>query len=191
MAYSLTSSELPQAQQQAVEDFEQSLDRLLRSFDENEAAKVFLLSLESSLTQRPERVKAPTLALARGAFERERLKKEEGGSMSAEQTRKLLGLSKEAVLKRYKNKTLLGWRETRQRAVRFPKWQFSPDSEDRLLPGLSAVLAILKQDASLDDWGRILFFLNKRESLKGKRALDLLRDGDVQGIAALAQTACE
>lgn len=37
-----------------------------------------------------------------------------------------------------------------------------------------------------DDWGRTLFFLNRRNSLKGKRPLDLLRQGKVSAVKRLA-----
>jgi len=55
---------------------------------------------------------------------RPKLMEAEGGSLAAEEAAGVLGMSKVAVLKRYQNGKLLAWREERQKAVRFPRWQF-------------------------------------------------------------------
>jgi hypothetical protein len=92
------------------------------------------------------------------------------------------------VLKRYHEGKILGWREARQDAVRFPIWQFT---DDNLLPGIPEVLAILNQAPWMDDWARILFFLNRRSSLDEKSPLDLLRKGRNERVlwAATAEVA--
>jgi hypothetical protein len=122
-------------------------------------------------------------AVARGLSVREAAKREEGGNVSAEQAARILGLSKTSVLERFKKGQLLGWRETRQHAVRFPVWQFQ---EDEVLTGIPNVLSILSQSSQIDDWGRIMFFLNPRNSLSGKRPLDVLREGKVPLVERLA-----
>jgi hypothetical protein len=86
--------------------------------------------------------KALDRAMARGLFLRESAKKEEGGSISADEAARRLGISKTSVLKRYKKGQLLGWREAKQKSVRFPVWQFSKDG---ILTGLSEVLSILSK----------------------------------------------
>lgn len=131
--------------------------------------------------RRPDR--AIDRAAARGLMVRETIKQEEGGHISAEDTARALGISKTAVLERYKKGQLLGWRETRQGAVRFPVWQFA---DGNVLKGLTEVLAVLSKAPGIDDWGRILFFLNRRNSLKGKRPLDLLRQGKVTAVKRIA-----
>ena len=122
-------------------------------------------------------------AMARGVFLRESAKQEDGGSISADEAARRLGISKTSVLKRLKNGQLLGWRETKQRAVRFPVWQFA---EGGPLSGLSQVLSILSESPQIDDWGRVMFFLNPRDSLGGKRPLDALRAGNFSLVERLA-----
>jgi hypothetical protein len=122
-------------------------------------------------------------AMARGIFLREAAKREEGGNISAEQAARRLGISKTSVLQKFKKGQLLGWREARQKAVRFPVWQFA---EDEIIAGLPKVLSILSKSAQIEDWGRIMFFLNPRNSLSGKRPLDALREGNVSLVERLA-----
>ena len=122
-------------------------------------------------------------ALARGVPARADAMEAEGGHISADQAARLLSLSKTAVLDRYKKGQLLGWRSQRQSAVCFPVWQFTGGE---VLPGLIRVLEILNQASGIDDWGRIMFFLNPRRSLAGKRPLDRLRDGDLATVERLA-----
>ena len=124
-------------------------------------------------------------AIMRGLLAREELKQAEGGSYSAEEARMLLGISKAAVLKRYQKGQLIGWREASQNAVRFPAWQFQGDN---VLPGLPAVLAIFAEADWVDDWTRIVFFLNTRHSLAGKRPLDILREGDAKRVCGYARS---
>jgi hypothetical protein len=140
-----------------------------------------VVKLYSELQHLPNR--ALDRAMARGLFLRESAKQEGGGSISADEAARRLGISKTSVLKRYKNGQLLGWRETKQKAVRFPLWQFS---EDGILTGLSEVLSILSKSPQIDDWGRIMFFLNPRDSLRGKSPLDALSEGDVSLVERLA-----
>ena len=60
-----------------------------------------------------------------------------------------------------------------------------------MLNGLEETLEILAQSKNLDDWGKALFFVNPRESLKQQRPLDLLREGKVAQVKALAQSYVE
>lgn len=184
-------SALPGPLRAAATELTPSIRKFLGKFGEVEAAQIVVAALEEELDKQPAQRSAMAAALARGALAREQLKQEEGGSLSAEEARQVLGLSKESVLKRYRNGALLGWREARQDAVRFPAWQFSDTTEDRLLPGLQEILSILKEADSLDDWGRVLFFLNPRESLSGQRPLDYLRVGKVSAVKRIAGTLLE
>jgi hypothetical protein len=152
-----------------------------RVFGPIELASALSEALLAQAGRRPDR--ALDRAVARGLMVREAIKEEEGGHISAEGAGRVLGISKPAVLERFKKGQLLGWREPRQGAVRFPVWQFA---EGGLLVGLLEVLAILAQAPGIDAWGRIVFFLNRRNSLKGKRPLDLLRQGKVSAIKRLA-----
>ncbi len=119
------------------------------------------------------------MANARGLIAREEMKLAEGGSWSATETGSRLGITKAAVLKRYQKGQLIGWRESRQNAVRFPAWQFS---DDRPLPGITDVLQVLQ----IDDWAKIVFFLSQLSSLGGKRPLDLIRAGQIREVLRAA-----
>lgn len=170
----------------SARDAAKTLLRTLNN-DAREAVRVLLKVVqEQPAAKRPGG--AVAAALARGLAAREELKRAEGGSLSAEEVSALLGLSKEAVLKRYRKGRLVGWREEKQNAVRFPVWQFQ---DGGLLPGLVETLDILNRSSAMDDWGRVLFFLNHRDTLGDRRALDVLREGGIDKVsrAALAYTA--
>jgi len=166
------------------------LATLTRESDETTAGNLIIRMVESQFaaSKKPTPKAGLALALLRGRVAREELKQQEGGSISAAEGAEKLGISKTAVLKRYHDGKLLGWREARQDAVRFPIWQFT---DDNVLPGIPGVLAVLNEAPWMDDWGRILFFLNPRRSLDGKRPLDLLRKGNTQKVISLAQAAIE
>jgi hypothetical protein len=152
--------------------------RVFNSIELMEALRDALLAEANDLPNR-----ALDRALARGLSVREAAKQEEGGNISADEAARRLSISKTSVLEKFKKGQLLGWRETRQKAVRFPIWQFA---EGEILTGLPEVLAILSKSPQIDDWGRVMFFLNRRNSLGGKRPLDALREGKVQLVERLA-----
>ena len=127
-------------------------------------------------------------ALARGLPVRQQLVLEEGGSMSSEETARLLGISKTAVIKRYQNGKLLGWRGERQGAIHFPVWQFAGNG---VLPGLTDVLKVLSRDQRLDDWAKVLFFLQNKGRLGGRRPLDLLREAKLREVLRAAEAYVE
>jgi hypothetical protein len=123
-------------------------------------------------------------AIARGIPARRKLMETEGGSLSAEQAAQELGISKAAILKRYKKGQIIAWRQERQNAVRFPVWQFK---DHRVLDGIEEALKVLDAGSRLDDFGRMLFFLSNRGFLGGKRPLDCLREGEVKRVLQAAQ----
>jgi hypothetical protein len=127
-------------------------------------------------------------ALARGALMREKMSMAEGGSISAESAARHLGITKRSVLDMYHAGKLLAWRTEKRGAFRFPTWQFQ---EDRRLPGLEEVLTKLNAAEILDDWGKIGFFLESRESEGGKRPLDLLREGKLETVLKAADAYIE
>jgi hypothetical protein len=137
-------------------------------------------SQEQAVAAPDPRLKA---ALDRGRAVRQKLLEAEGGSISAEAAAKELGMSKVAVLKRYQNHKLVAWREEKQNAIRFPIWQFK---NGKVLDGIEAVLDKLKE-GSLDDFGRLLFFLSNSKFLGGKRPLDCLRSGEVHKVIVAAE----
>jgi len=62
-------------------------------------------------------------------------------------------------------------------------WQFE---DGNVLGGVPESLAVLNEAPWMDDWGRILFFLNPRTSLGKKRPLDLLRERNIDSVLELA-----
>jgi hypothetical protein len=123
-------------------------------------------------------------AMARGLTARRKLMEAEGGSLSAEEASRELGISKAALLKRYHKGQIMAWREERQNAARFPVWQFK---DHKVLDGLKEVLRILNAGRRLDDFGRMLFFLSNMGFLGKKRPVDCLRAGEVNKVLQAAQ----
>ena len=179
---------LPSAKKAALDEIIPLMETLLRDTNAVDAGNLMAHVFESAVATRPLPKASLAVALVRGRVAREQLKAEEGGGISADEARMKLGLSKEAVLKRFRKGQLLGWREAKQDAVRLPVWQFT---DDNVLPGIPEVLAILNQASWMDDWGRILFFLNQRSSLGGRRPLDLLRKGKIRQVLDAAHSAIE
>jgi hypothetical protein len=182
----LCVKDLPNEKLRSVaNEFKPAVAEIAKQFDPVEAMKIMLAAIQEQLVTKSKPSASLAMALGRGVLAREELKEQEGGSLSAEEARMQLGgLSKEAILKRYRKGQLLGWREAKQDAVRFPVWQFK---DGNVLPGIRETLAVLNEAPWMDDWGRILFFLNPRSSLKNTRPLDLLREGDMERVTELAQ----
>jgi hypothetical protein len=176
---------IPESWRQDVSKLEMLLRTLLSRHDELELAQMIVLAASRNLPGNRSPRSGLAGALVRGVAARQQLKDAEGGGISAEEARRFLGnITKVAVLDRYKKGRLVGWRESRQNSVRFPLWQFTSEG---LLPGLEEVLAVLHASERLDDWAVILFFLNNRDSLGGKRPVDLLREGHIDRVLHAAQ----
>jgi hypothetical protein len=127
-------------------------------------------------------------AMARGLSVRERMVAEEGGSMSADETARYLGVTKQSVLNLYHAGKLLAWKIDKQGAFRFPVWQFADYSR---IPGLEVVLARLDEAKVLDDWGKIGFFLQNHGILQNRRPLDLLRENKMELVLKAADAYVE
>lgn len=127
-------------------------------------------------------------AMARGLSVREKMAAEEGGSLSADEAARRLGVSKQSVLNMYHAGKVLAWRTEKQGAIRLPVWQFT---EDHRLPGLEEVIAKLNEGNVLDDWGRIGFFLQTHGIVDDRRPLDLLRDGKLGEVLRAAEAYVE
>ena len=82
------------------------------------------VAFDLSLGARESREDKLARAILRGLEARQQLAEAEGGSLSSEDTARLLRISKTAVLKRLTAGRLLAWREERLQAARFPRWQF-------------------------------------------------------------------
>jgi hypothetical protein len=152
-------------------------------------ARLLGIALEVTIGGGVTREQKLAQAHVRGLEVRRQLEAAEGGSWSSEDVARLLQISKTAVLKRLAAGRLLAWREERLQAARFPRWQF--DDHGHVLDGLEDVLAILNRDARLDMWGKVLFFLQEKPSLGGRRPLDLLREGKLKEVRLAAEAYAE
>jgi hypothetical protein len=124
--------------------------------------------------------KAREIVLARGALARKRLEQAEGGAIAAEKVADLLGLSRQGVDYLRKAKRIVAWRLSTGK-WHYPVWQFH---EGRVCPGISECLKELPNE---DPWSQMIFFLSPRESLSGRRPLDLILSGDVSNAVAAAR----
>ena len=132
----------------------------------------------------PESADKLAKAVMRGVSVRQQMAAADGGSVSAEETARQLGVTKQSVINQYHAGKVLAWRTEKQGAIRFPVWQF--DGERRL-PGLEAVLEVLNAGDVLDDWGKIGFFLQTHGALGEKRPLDLLRENQLEPVLQVAR----
>lgn len=180
---------------------------MVKLVDLNDQAEAFVTSLSRSLKKQSARVSPVQLAklagiafevafsgtqredklaraMARGLSVRENMAAADGGSMSADETARYLGLTKQSVLNLYHRGKLLGWKTEKQGAFRFPVWQFA---EHGRLPGVAEALGKLNACRVLDDWGKIGFFLQQQGILGGRRALDLLREKKLDLVLRAAE----
>lgn len=180
--------EMPARERAVVDDFLQPIRRHLDQGAVN-LARLARLAFETALGAKDSRQTKLGLAIARGLEARQKLTEAEGGSLSSEEVARLLGISKTAVLKRLHTGKLLAWREERLQAARFPRWQFT--ERGQVLKGLPKTLELLQENEHLDAWAKVLFFLQKKDQLGGKRPLDLLRKGRVNDVHLAAQAYAE
>lgn len=179
---------LPSNEQAVVDEFTGVL-RKHQDEDATTLARLLNVAFDISLGASERREDKLARAAIRGLEARQLLAEAEGGSLSSEDTSRLLQISKTAVLKRLDAGRLLAWREERLQAARFPRWQF--DKHGQVLAGLEEVLTILNQDERLDAWGKILFFLQEKSDLGGRRPLDLLREGKLKEVCLAAHAYAE
>lgn len=179
---------LPSNEQAMVDEFT-GVIRKHQDQDPATVARLLNLAFDRSLGRGESHESKLARATIRGIEARQELAQAEGGSLSSDDTSRLLGISKTAVLKRLEAGRLLAWREERLQAARFPAWQFN--QRGQVLAGIEEVLSILNQDERLDAWGKILFFLRETSALGGRRPLDLLREGRLKDVSLAAQAYAE
>lgn len=142
------------------------------------AAEDELAGLAGVLAHAPElppRAPDPlTPARARARAVKQRLLDEGGGVLEAGSVARLLGVSPQAVHQRRKRGTLLAVQEPSGQWV-FPAVQFEPPE---LANELGPVLAEFRTS---NPWTRLSVMLSEAPSLGGKRPIDALREGDVEG----------
>ena len=154
------------------------LRRLLRARDEERILVAAVLQPEVL-----DRVTGATPLLAaqlRAVEAKRRLLETEGGTSSAVETGRLLGISRQAVDKKRRGGQLLALPVGPRQ--RYPVWQFK---DGAILPGLANVLAALPTSSP---WVKAAFFLSRNARLGERRPLDLLRQGRVDEVVRAART---
>jgi len=187
IAAELKSKPLGRSDREIVDEFQAVLEKTRKKADPIKLAQLASIAFSVTFpsTKRENRL---ANAIARGLSARQQLIAEEGGSLSADEAAKEIGLSKTAILNRYHHGNIIGWREERQNAVRFPIWQFS---EHHVIPGIEDTLRVLNKEGRVDDWGRMLFFLQKNQRLNSRRPLDYLRENKLEPVLLAAQAYVE
>ncbi len=178
---------LPTDAREWIESLQKSLKELSSRHSPADLAKYTGFAFEMTFTGSRREEKLAN-AMARGVSVREKMATEDGGSMSAEEAARFLGMAKQSALNLYHQGKLLGWRSEKQGAVRFPAWQFRDGAR---LPGLDRVLARLSASGILDDWGKIGFFLQQHRLSESRRPLDLLRENKVDQVLRIAEAYVE
>ena len=124
---------------------------------------------------------AKKIVLARGILAGKELELAEGGSLSGEELSNALGRTRQGIDYLRREGVVVAWRIT-QGKWRYPAWQLA--AQGGLLPGVRECLKAL---ATRSEWEPVIFFLSPRESLEGKRPLDLLRVGRIGEAIAAAE----
>jgi hypothetical protein len=93
----------------------------------------------------------------------------------------VLGKSQQGLAQLRRTGRLVAWL-TAQGEWRYPAWQLNTDKQ--LFPGIRECLRALN---TRSQWEPLIFFLSPRDSLEGKRPLDLLRIGRIDEAVAAAQ----
>lgn len=109
------------------------------------------------------------------------MQKAEGGSWTGAELETRFGLTPATLHRRRKEHRIVYWRDP-VHEFHYPKWQFTPAGA--LLCGVQEVLAVF---ASRDEWRIMRYFLGPRDQFGGRRALDLLRAGQVGKVLAHAK----
>ncbi|TBB83769.1 helix-turn-helix domain-containing protein [Rhizobium ruizarguesonis] len=116
-------------------------------------------------------------ALARNVEHRQNLVERAGGTVSAEDAGRMLGISRQAVDKRRRAGTLLAVREGSD--WRYPLCQFD---QGEVIAGISDVV---RGFAAAGPWIALDFLLAADTALGGRTALQALRDGDREAVRRL------
>ncbi|MBC2808759.1 DNA-binding protein (plasmid) [Rhizobium ruizarguesonis] len=116
-------------------------------------------------------------ALARNVEHRQNLVERAGGTVSAEDAGRMLGISRQAVDKRRRAGTLLAVREGSD--WRYPLCQFD---QGEVIAGISDVV---RDFAAAGPWIALDFLLAADTALGGRTALQALRDGDREAVRRL------
>src|SRR5262249_27521061 len=119
-------------------------------------------------------------ARLRGLRAQDWLVHQEGGTLSAAEMGRALGITRQAVDKRRKHGRLIAL-DLGRRGFAYPAW---PLGTTGTLTGLPTVLAELRDESP---WGQAAFFLTSNVWLEGETPLAALRRGDVEPVLQAAR----
>jgi hypothetical protein len=119
-------------------------------------------------------------AFIRGIESQRKLIEEHGGTLSAEQVGQMLGISRQAIDKRRRSRTLIALNMGRH-GYRYPVWQFTKSGP---LPGLEDVLQALEPH---DEWMQIAFFVSNNPRLGDETPVDMLKAGELEPVVNAAR----
>jgi hypothetical protein len=106
--------------------------------------------------------------------------------LTAPQVAELLGVSRQTPLNRGKDNTLLAVLD--RGAYRFPVWQFDPQGEDGVLPGLPDALEALDPQ---QPFAKLVWLRRPNPTLGGREPVELLRDREIEPVIDAAHAAAE
>ncbi len=101
------------------------------------------------------------------------------------QVASLLGITRQAVHERFRRGLLIGLKERGD--LRFPVWQFDPNSEDGLVPGLRSAFAIVRENG-VTPFAALRWLTRESPYLEGMTALAALKAGRAAEVLEIAQT---
>jgi hypothetical protein len=98
-------------------------------------------------------------------------------TISTDEARVALGLTRQGVAERVKRKELFAIRQGRN--FRFPLWQFKDEHASGVIPGLSKALRAAKHlaDIEIASW-----FVRPQPIFEGASPVSVLRDGDIERV---------
>ncbi len=107
-------------------------------------------------------------------------------ALTAPQAAELLGVSRQTPLNRLRDNTLLAVLD--RGAYRFPVWQFDPQGEDGVLPGLPEVLDSLGPQ---QPFAKLVWLRRPNPTLAGREPVELLRGREIEPVVDAARAAAE
>ncbi len=107
-------------------------------------------------------------------------------ALTAPKAAELLGVSRQTPLNRVKDNTLLAVFD--RGAYRFPVWQFDPQGEDGVLPGLPEVIDALEPQ---QPFAKVLWLRRPNPTLAGREPVELLREREIGPVVGAAHAAAE
>lgn len=107
-------------------------------------------------------------------------------ALTAPQAAELLGVSRQTPLNRVKDNTLLAILD--RGAYRFPAWQFDPQGEGGVLPGLPDVLGALEPQ---QPFAKLVWLRRPNPTLSDREPVELLRKREIEPVVDAARAAAE